>query len=263
MLHLFTVDLIADEVSRELLGGTPSRRLLHRFFRKGRRDGKRAHDPATVALLIRESVNLAAAGLCADYVAHRDELVRELVHLEVVAARSPQPPPMEAPSASDPKDFLPAATDLNLPHAGSGHPGDGDAILRAALVRRRMLRAERKKVRLEIELEARNAAALEASQRAVHQVEEAIELRVEKMGAAHRMRAQFVERFNAIAFGGSLLWARYCNGFEQGHTGRRSRGSVVQPPREPLGFDVPDVLIDDDWAGAVFTAFVPAATEDA
>lgn len=245
MIDFFPLDVIADEIANHLRAGQPSKRLMRRFFKAGRRNGKVGQDPLTVALLIREAVNLASTTLCLEYVDRRTAVFQALARLSAADAVDQTP----FSSANSPWELGQEPLEAVTPPLSSTtvHSSDGDAELREALVRRRALAARRRARKINIDVERRAHATTAAREQAVRVRAEACQRQAELIASTHELRAQYLEQFNAIAYGGSLLWARYCTGFEEGYSVRRSRGSAVRPPRDALVFDIPPVLADLGW----------------
>jgi hypothetical protein len=244
MLQSFTIDVIADETAHDLLAGTPSPSLLHRFLRKGQRDGKRQLDHSSVATLIQSAVGLAGTTLCLEYLGCRDRAAEEVAQLRAKLEGRLMPSAdadpestvdVEGPSAE-------AGPELDRDRSTTLHPNDGDEALHNALLRRRRRNAERETaVRLRSLDQARGLQRGDVKKAQ----SEAGELRsqlADKVAVPEQLREEYLERFLRISEAGGLLWARYRTGYEQGYKRRRSNGSGVQPPHEVLRFEIPGLL---------------------
>jgi hypothetical protein len=219
MLERFTIDIIAEEVATRLVSGDPTAKLSHRFFRKGRRDGKKDLAPDGVARLLQEAVALAGSGLAEDYVARRERIGVRIAELDAVMTLG--------------------SSDIEVPEHGAAEiwPGGGgpeavtvgadtstSARLQVALVARRRLSTANERKR----------KALEAERATV----ETARLRTE----LEELTAVFAQQFESAEHAGQMLWARFCNGFSQGLRHRGSRGAKTKLPQQPLSFDPPQAL---------------------
>ena len=267
MFERFTIDIIVEEVAAQLRTGQPSSRLMYRFFRKGRWDGKGMIDPSSVASLITGAVDLSAMALCSEYVARRGTLQEQHAEMGARAAalRSSSLEPHPAPVLEEPRwdeSSQPAAFHEDVAVGAPLHAADGDAELVAALTRRRRAAAEqaaalrREAERLDHERHCEELRQEHARLQERHETAETG--RLERLAEAEllerqlatgaddaaELRQEYLQRFELIARAGGLLWSRYCTGFERGYAARRSRGSGVQPPRQGLQFFAPAVLVE-------------------
>lgn len=236
MLERFTVDMVADHVATQMLEGDPSPKLAHRFFRKGRRDGRHAFDHLSIRMLVRDAVNLASSELSEEFVRVRHELEsrRQELILQERHFLEQAEPPSEAPS-TDPEPVQDPA-----PATDTG--ASSDEILVNALRNRYRLRNQAAaRQRRDEERQSRDSAdqarsaAADAALAARREIA-TLETRLDQLAT------EFLQRFETIAHTGQLLWSRYCNGFEQGKERRGSRESDVQAPDDLLEFPVPQSL---------------------
>jgi hypothetical protein len=219
-----TVDMVANQLFAQFIEGEPSPRLAYRFFRKGRRDGKRALDPASIATLLRNSVGLAGSRLAEEYVVERRELEARFLGLTRATdeyERSSQDQRM------DPLERI-AALPGDTPDAGQTDGRRSDRALTHALLERRRLRAI-------ADAQAAEQIRHEQQHRAFSASAEATQARTLMATLPER----YFERFGGVCNTGALLWSRYCNGWEQGEARRGSRLSDVPAPNGSLEFQIP------------------------
>jgi hypothetical protein len=82
MIERFNIDVIADAILAQMMSGAPHAKLPHRFFRKGRRDGRRQLSPVPVAAVIQSSVKVATSRVEEAYLDARRKLVTEIATIE-------------------------------------------------------------------------------------------------------------------------------------------------------------------------------------
>jgi hypothetical protein len=222
MLEKFTVDMLAGHVA-SLQKGESTPRMARALYRKGRRDGKRSYDYNSMGGLLLDAVGLASSALCEAFL-----LERKTVEVRMAELRAVDDPRNEDdPYLAHSRDVLAAdkaraPKDEELSSVG----------LTVALEARQRLHTEQEKA-------ARRRDAQLARQELAKQ--DAVMLCVE---------SEYRQRFATITYAGQLLWSRYCNGYELGHSRRGSRDSNVNPPVAALDFPVPVVLRDTgDGAG--------------
>jgi hypothetical protein len=220
MLQRFTIDILANHIADQLLTGEPSARLGYRFFRKGRRDGRKNFDHESVGRLLREAVRLAADKLADEMAWRRSQIRDEIAALESsIRHRDPG-------SASEP--LAPPVPD----------PSDRENVRGPSLNRALLVRAEALVKASEVAQEAARKTAEEA----VGQAQD--ELERQRM-ALEGLPAVFGPRALGIVHSGQVLWTRYCNGFVQGDTRRRKRrrykpvDGEIKPPDHDVMFALP------------------------
>ncbi len=238
MLERFTVDVLAEHVATQLLEGEPTPKLAHRFFRKGRRDGRRAYDHASVSKLLTDAVHLAGSTLVEELTAARRDAKRRIAECE--AAIEAHGSMGAAPAAPAPE----AESSSGSTQPTSGATLDSAQLLLDALQTRNALRARREADARSADARSKHAArvaALEAAESAAIQAKGDI-AKIER--ELTELPEHFRQRFESIKHTGEMLWSRYCNGFVQGEGRRGSRASDVQAPSGGLDFVTPAALGD-------------------
>ena len=237
MLERFTVDVLAEHVATHLLEGEPTPKLAHRFFRKGRRDGKKAYAHASMSKLLTDAVHLAGSTLAEELTSARRDTALRIAECDAA---------IEKHSMMDASPEVPAPeVDSTAPVATSTGTANRDStqLLVDALETRKALRARK-------EADARTAEA-RAKQRARASAFYAAEAAAtQARGEKSKLERDLVDlpgtykqRFESIKHTGELLWSRYCNGFVQGEGRRGSRASDVPSPRGRLDFVTPNALL--------------------
>ena len=82
MFERWTVDGITSEIERQVQGAAPSPRMVRRFYKQGRKHGRRKIDPMTFRGFIVNCVDLAAAELNRQYRVEQRDLSTRLARLE-------------------------------------------------------------------------------------------------------------------------------------------------------------------------------------
>lgn len=232
----FTVDIVAKHVSTQLLEGEPSAGLLNRFFRKGRRDGRRALPHGSVAKLLGDAVGLAGSSLCEELTRQEAEALQRMAQLR--AAQSAYQQLLADQAHFDDALAGDAAEEGVGPSSSTGDDWaspESSRALTQALQSRERLRGLRRAGHLA----AARAEGLRSAQDAASRADlelPGLQARVEELPE------QYLQRFESIRHAGELLWARYCNGFAQGNSRRGSRESGVARPAGPLDFELPSAL---------------------
>lgn len=235
MLERFTVDIVADKVLTVLLQGEPTPKLAHRFFRKGRRDGKKAFNPDSLRKLIEDVVHLAGSQLAVELTTARRELHNQIAQLhsdiDNYNAMLEANPPSDEP-----------IVDLEPLGGREDTQKDSSQVLIDALDSRRKLALRRHQEaindRIRSTAEAK-AAALDAAQQAA----------VSARGQLPKLRRllvglpeEYSQRFETIRHTGEMLWSRYCNGFVQGFQGRSNGEADFELPSGRIDFEIPQTL---------------------
>ncbi len=208
MLERFTIDIVAEQVASLLLEGEPTPKLAHRFFRKGRRDGRRDFAHASLSQLLQEAVSLAGSSLSEEFVSQRRQLRTRIAELEAATHLPAEHAKPEFPIGDDLEHRVPDESAV-----------DSDELLRRALEARRRYQERRSRHDAMVASAERRDAARQA-------LSEVAQLNARQ----EDLLAEYVQRFESIAYTGRLLWSRYCNGFVQGCTRRGSRGPGVKTP---------------------------------
>lgn len=223
MWQRFTIDILSNHVADQLMIGEPTARLGYRFFRKGRRDGRKNFDHESVGRLLREAVRLAAEKLADEMAGQRTELAKKIAAME----------------SSIEHDIPEPTLELLIPP--TPEPSDAENVRGPSLGRALEVRAAAMSKAAELELEIARKAAEDARQQARDDLER------QRM-ALNGLPAAFEPRALGVVHSGQVLWTRYCNGFAQGDARRRRRRwwrrkprpeDPVKPPRHDVIFSLP------------------------
>lgn len=253
MFERFTIDMLAEHVSDQLLSGEPSAKLAHRFFRKGRRDGKHGFEAGSVRQVVVDAVSLAGTALSVEFVERREELTREQArreqqlarHTDALAELEERDEESEAPveaAVEAPEDEASETgpdTDGTVTEPEDAPAADTAAALLDAIETRRRLREERVAREAKESAEAAHRAALAEARSGIVEATDALS-QIES--ALAELPAAFLERFLRVAYTGRLLWARYCNGYEQGRYRWFASKTEADVPDGTLDLTVPEVL---------------------
>lgn len=223
MWEKLTVDVIVDEVDLRLLDGDRKSKLSYRFFRKGRRDGKRDIDPSSVGELVRKAVSLGGSTLTEAFLCEHRGITGKIAERRVLT-RSP----LVRASAG-------AVAAIEEGAQGPGNPGVRGRPQPTPAHDLQFALAQRRCAREAHDRQDHERAILEAHSSA-HQASADI---AQLQTHLQVLDAEYLQRFYSVAHTGQILWYRYVNGYAQGHTHRRGR---FQPPSEGLLFDEPPLL---------------------
>lgn len=244
MIERWTIDSVAEEIESQFQGADPRAKLLRRFFREGKRQGKRGISWKPMKAFLENAVELATSKLAEDFV---DEERGAEVALAGMRARQKM---LEDDVAETDEDDDSAGADSTRsakktkPTAGSGPD------LVAALGRLKAERAAREAAAKAATRDAKRTAAEDELDHVGEQIDVAAE-EIEELDDKYR---QLVDSCHET---GELMWARYCSGYLLGAS---KRGELASPEPEPeIEFDYPDVLENDEEVPA--TAGVSAAEE--
>jgi len=215
----FSVDSFADVILSDVKRGAVSRKMLRRFYRLGKRDARREdHLPAKE--YVTHGVSLAVSKICEEYVARRSELQRSVAEQEATAEK------LRVELASLGPELTSVQQVASSNGAGAANmPGSLETLAR----RRRAREVEemrRERERLE--------SGIAEAQRAVRTLTDEIAL----------LPQQFAQSAASCREVGSLLWARYCMGYEKGKRrrvapdDRRSGPEVTLDSESPCDFGV-------------------------
>lgn len=251
MFERLTIDVLAEKVSDQLLLGEPDAKLAHRFFRKGRRDGKHAFDGVSVQQLLVDAVGIAGSVLAIEFAGRQEALERQLAlaHQALAQHRKAldelQKSEQASETSADAVGDLPARVPATV--ADGVAPGSSDELA-VALVNRRHLVAEKARKAAEEAARAEHQAAVSQAEQGISDSERAI---ADLTEALEGLPDVYLERFERILHTARLLWSRYCNGFEQGRYRWFARDREVVFPADSLEIEPP----------AVFDPFVQRPTE--
>jgi hypothetical protein len=220
MFERWTVDAVAGEIERQVKGAAPTPRLVRRYYKHGRKHGRKRIDPLAFRGFIVNCVDLAAAKVNKEYVAEQRALQVQVADLR---ARMGQidPNAFEDPTAAGPVAVTPTA-------AGPEAVGDFDLSSTLGALKQRQADAELKAK----SQEARGKRdALESekdgAERTVAQAEQQLAT----------LEHEFQQRIEGCHEVGEILWSRFRSGYIEGTTKRRRAGEDVPDIEESIDFD--------------------------
>jgi len=236
MFERFTVDAVAAEISRQVKGASPSPKVVHKFFRKGRRDGKKQLPHLTMESFVTEAVEIATSKLAEEFLQARQSLTNQLSRLKAERTQAEADLGQTSSAAED------SAEGVN-PGAASGAGADLDASLQAHKAARKAKEqaakdAERKTKEHELADTKQEQAVLETD--------------------LAELPSRYQQLVESAHHTGQLFWARYCNGYVVGLASRGAPDDENDSPSEELEFDTPEVLRTNP---AETTTPEPAASE--
>lgn len=228
MLERFTIDTIVDEIDRRVKGANPDAKLVHRFFRKGRRDGKRQLPVESMRVFVTEAVGLATSKLGQEHLAATEDARRQLAALEArrdqLTAVLARPEPV-------------VADEPETPTEGSAFYGNQPGpIIKGSRLDDAMAGLREK--RREAKLVARGAERA-GNQAELDQVNQQIALAEDELVRAPDRFRQLVASSHQV---GKLLWARYCVGFDGGKAKRGRPDDAEEGPDPDIEFPFPESL---------------------
>lgn len=200
MLERYTVESLAGTILSELKDGRVSPRMLRRFRRQGKRDGRRSRSHVPTRDLIVHAVGVATSKICEEYVTRVESTRGSLAALESDATRT--------------KEILTQATPPAVP---------GDDVS--------------KTVRALAEMQSgRHAQRMKALQGHTADLTEQMRTRQDTLAG---LPSQYRQLTKTCQEAGLLLWASYRLGYEKGKKRRVSPEDAVAGPTENMEFDVP------------------------
>lgn len=188
LLHRFTIDQLADAIGSQIVEGDPDSRLSYRFYRKGRRDGRKRRPTSAIMGYVQNAVELAMSKIAEAHLADDLQLCVEersvAVEIETLAG------------ASTPQDSSANTT--------PGSSGQGVSVDRLLEVRA-----------------SRRAAAADAERKAAQQQSAGLRRRLAEV-EERRERLDDVtkQRLESCQQTGHMLWARYLSGYDLGRSKR-------------------------------------------
>lgn len=220
MFERWTVDAVAGEIERQVKGAAPTPRLVRRYYKHGRKHGRKRIDPLAFRGFIVNCVDLAAAKVNKEYVAEQRALQLQVADL---TARLGQIDPTEI------KD--PAAADVGgVTPRGAGPDAIGDFDLSSTLgaLKQRQAEAEMKAKAQEAQVK-RDDLEFEkhGAERTVAQAEQQLAT----------LEHEFQQRIEGCHEVGEILWSRFRSGYIEGTTKRRRAGEDVPDIDEHIDFD--------------------------
>ncbi len=218
MFERLTIDVVADAITDQVMTGVPRAKLAHKFFRKGRRDGRRQLDPTSISTIDRMAVRTAMSRLHEAYLRQKAELERRRATLQQQIAEGDSVLGESLPATAAP---------------GVSNVGSTDSVAESLGQAVKVLEAKRSA--------SRAAAASEAlRERQSKANEEAAAARIELEGVQSDLDNLVTlydqQRRTCLEIGG-FLWARYVSGYEYGQT-RRWRKATRRDVDPEIHFDI-------------------------
>lgn len=220
MWEKWTVDIIAERIPDQLLEARPTAKLAHRFFRKGRRDGRRSYPHESVNRLITDAVSVAGSKIAEAYLAERARLQEQLTAAEE-QERAARTELQRQPTTSAPNQ--------DTDRAPAEDQGGALAVALASRRRASMVRAQ--------QLAAEERRRQEAAAAQAVQERGAVAARLENV------RDPYLQKWVSVQATGQLLWTRYCNGYATGAARREAPDDETMPPTTAIEFTPPAVLV--------------------
>lgn len=216
MFERWTVDAIAGEVERQLQVAELSPKLLRRFYKQGRRHGKRSTIPEPTQTLIINAVDIATSKIAEEFVREAQQL-RSSIAAADARLGTPLKAPVDVPSpTSEPRTI--------------NQPKTGGADLTSALTGVR----ESKEQSLRQARLAQHAA----------KEEELVTLGQQRSVAERALLdlpARYRQSVESCHETGELLWSRYRSGYADGAS-RRGPSESGTAPSQDIRFDDPPVF---------------------
>lgn len=219
MLERWTVDAIAGEIEGQIEVAALSPKLLRRFYKQGKKHGRRSTMPEPTQTLIINAVDIATSKIAEDFVAEAQQLRKGIARADAQLADALEAPrdPVEPPNG----DVAPA---IQAPVGGP------DMSLALASVRQRRIDAESAGRRTQYEQD--KAARRDA------QAERSVAVQ-----SLRDLPSKFRQSVESCHETGELLWSRYRGGYADGAS-RRGPSEVGVAPEQSIAFDIPPVFDD-------------------
>jgi len=217
MLHRFTIDVVAEAITEQVLTGRPNSKLLNRFYRKGKRDGRRELTHHPIAGVISDAVGVAHSRVRQAYTERRQQLERRQAELGATLAN----PLVTSQAGRMDQGGAP-------PVEGVDGAGGLSSLEHAAKV---------------LEDRARSQAADYAGMAAGQARTELESIRAELQTLAQ----SYLRQSETCVAVGELLWSRYVSGYAWGQRRHDPQDRRELPIDLPvvLGRDVVSVAMDD------------------
>lgn len=230
MLERFTVDSVAAEIENQIKQARPVPKLARRFYKKGRRDGRRLVPDVSMRRFTTEAVALASSKIAEEYLDVNAQIEAKINTAKGVKkqmqVRQDTKQAGSSSGGTGAVDDVPAGAASSGP-AVIGNPADLDAAIEGLKAGRAAADAAR--VRAEQEATVK---ALEEAERDISQGQNDLE------SAKDRYR-QLVESCLST---GRLLWSRYCIGYSMGKSRRGDPHADNPEPELNIELHVPAVL---------------------
>jgi hypothetical protein len=228
MIERWTVDSLAGEIEQAVKAARPYPKMSKRWFRRGKRDGKRELDWQPPEAFLREAIQLATSKIAEDHLALVEGLKGQIAGLSAKKAQ------LEAALAE-----FSARQEANRAVAAAAK-GGGAEDLSVAGTRRPI----GDKARLAGAVDELKGARAEAERRALQAELDQVS---EHLDAAEKALARAPDLFRQRVFStqgmGSLLWASFCRGYEKGQSRRGATDDDAKGPDTEIEFEVPEVLV--------------------
>lgn len=211
-----SIDQLSEEL-HSLSQGEPRTPVLKRFFKDGKRDGRRKRRPESVRQFLIDAVELATSQISEGYLDQERTLLMRLESLEAERqALEDSPPPSPLHSEIDPNNDGTQSPDYPLAHS----------VRR--LEEKRRAAADQKAAR----------EALERAERADQVGQDIAQTRRE----SELLLESFQQEVESAHHAGELLWDRYCSGYERGLSRRRQADDLEAGPAPDISFPMPFAL---------------------
>ena len=231
MITRFTRDSLARVVHTEIAQGSVQPKLLFRFYRSGRRDGRRSTDTTITRNIITDAVHSASSHIALGYHQLQRELgverARVTKEIKVLQERQTK---LEHSSGDRSQPVANAAPF----HAEGGAAWASDLEVQAAYAARSAQNQRREIQRANAEIQG---IGEQIDQRRVR-----LDEIVEEASRAHRA---FLEQIVTAQTQGASLWDRYSVGVHEGES-RNKDGS--RETRDRISFPEPESYLGDRGA---------------
>lgn len=236
MIERFTLDSLAAAILTQLKRATPDPKLARRFFKAGKRDGRRERSAEPTCAFLREGVEVAVSKVCEEFLAARRSLQEQLAAAQHTAEGDPgaveQLPSSPEPQAVE-KSSVESAGSSRTKSAQPLPLGARDADLEGSIGALRRAREAQEAQRIRAEAEQRRRAAEQAAAGVATLKTQLSEL-----------TEQFAQQVESCHRTGKFLWARYCSGYEVGSARRGSPDDSDGVSVPAIEFSEPDVLTE-------------------
>lgn len=250
MLERFTVDALAGDLERQIQHAGPEPRFARRFFRRGKKDGRRELAFAPQLSFLTRAVQIATGKLAEAFVEERDALLQQLDALRAEAASSE-----DTPSGREGRgDWHSTGSETPSEQSQERRPiGRSDPArkpdLKSAL---ETLREQRRAAERAAEIAA--DAAERDRRRAVSAQIAVLNTKVERLAQDCLVSVYTAHK------AGQLIWSRYCTGYEAGSRGRGAPDDDGARPTTDVTFPVPEVLVSAEASFSTSDALPSAMT---
>jgi hypothetical protein len=243
MLEHWTIDAVADEIEAQFKGADPTKKLLRRFYKEGRRFGRNGTSPEPMRNLLVNAVEIATSKLAEEYLTEEHAAEATLVGVRARKKMLDDDDP-DDDDAGDTKYTEKSDSSEGGDTSSSGLArGSAGPDLKAALGALRARRLEEAARTRASEAEAARAQRKQALQSADEQIA-VIENQLEDLPEKYH---QLIESCHET---GELLWSRFCTGYVKGAGGRGGPDDDEEGPDPEIEFEYPDALEPEGEDGA-------------